>query len=567
MKTIEKVFLIILFLAPFFQGLYFYHEVFFVTILMLLILICLVFLHKKLVIYKSINTLIIGFIVLLYFGTSSYAVDSGMALLGSLKMLAVFILYLLYAQIYSETLKEKALVTLAYSCGAISILSIMAYFTGFYYDYLVQNERLGGSFQYANTFGLFCLINLVILIRKKTRHIVDYILMISITCGLMLTFSRSIIFLALVTILTIIIIQYKHKKKFVAVGIFLIALGVFGGIVYQGDLVKSALRLKEVFNAGEWQIRLLYYTDGLKILKAFPFGTGYLGYYYVQRFFQTGSTYYIKYIHSSLYQITLDISIVGGLLFLGLFAVNILNRRLDKLSKVMLLVILIHSLIDFDFEFSLMYFIVFLIIGFDDHQSLYISYKKGWQMAVLTVVTLIYSYMFTATFLMYNNQYEKAYALYPLYTDAKIKKVTNDHKYTIEDFRLCEELTNSNEYLVEAFAYQRDYYYNSGDYEKAMETAEKVMQLNPINIKHVEHYSDILLAYTKWQVSNGLYEEANITNDKVLGLPEYLTELAKNRNTDYNVIHKPNLVMTRTLRDNYEEACNIKIQMENMMDF
>ncbi|MBC7958559.1 MAG: hypothetical protein H7X94_01720, partial [Vallitaleaceae bacterium] len=169
MERLRKILLYLLFLMPFFQGLYFYVEIFIAMVLICLLLLLSAYVQKGLWIEMSFTTFFLGGLFILYFLTCFYGIDLGMSLIGAMKMLLYFMFYLLYTQLYTQDYKEKVIAIVIYSCVAAAVFGILSLFIPVLSEHLIQKERLGGIFQYANTYGLYCIIGLVLIIRQKEK--------------------------------------------------------------------------------------------------------------------------------------------------------------------------------------------------------------------------------------------------------------------------------------------------------------------------------------------------------------------------------------------------------------
>lgn len=560
MDFLRKIFLVSLFLMPFFQGLYFYHEVFITMLLLLGLLLASGILQKGFYLEKSFTLLFLIGLFVLYLITCLYAIDKGMAFVGALKVLLYGIFYLVYLQLYSEELREKAFTTIIYSCIAAGILGILAFFLPFLADLMIQKQRLGGVFQYANTYGLFCIVGLLLMIRRKEKTFFEIWAMAIMTIATILTFSRSILIIGVVVVILGILYERKHLIQHLT--------GIFTGSVIGFTLVKVlnlglvGSRLADTsMQTSEWVTRLVYYKDALNIIAKFPFGTGYMGYSYIEKAYQTSSTYQVKFVHSNLLQYALDIGIIGALLCCSFLVLQLFSKKMDLILKLVMVTIAFHGLIDFDFEFPIILIILLITIGVKQEVLKFKAFLKV-PVVILAGLVLVYGYMAVTTYLAYDGQVAKAYTLYPGFTEAKLKELSHYKNYSLEQKLFAEALTNHNQYAVEAFAYQRDYYFHIKDFVKAQEFGEKCIELNPLNLKHVEIYSNILIECIEEAIKEEDYGLARQDLELILLIPDYLEKLAKERLSDYNIRHVPNLVMTDLLLTNDKKANQLRLEID-----
>ncbi len=107
-----------------------------------------------------------------------------------------------------------------------------------------------------------------------------------------------------------------------------------------------------------------------------------------------------------------------------------------------------------------------------------------------------------------------------------------------------------------------NYYSNEGDYGQAVQYAEDYVFYSPLLIDHHVTYAETLTLTATYYLAHGDYEKAEIYAKEMLLVPGNLAELAKEKNTDYNVNHKPDLTMNDALMDAYIEAGNIMEKIE-----
>ena len=452
-----------------------------------------------------------------------------------------------------------------YSGILTSFISIINLFFPILNLRMFQNGRLGGSFQYANTFGLFVMICFILFIYKQNKRPYEYIGSIFIIIAIILTYSRSTILLGAVAFVFISGYYLWHHYEGIKSSLkeyFWICLCIVSGLVLSlilGEIFElnhMAERLTEGLSAGEWQIRMIYYKDALSMLFRFPFGTGHLGYYYIQRAYQTGSMYHIKYVHNGLLQIGLDIGLLGMVLFLVFFGYNILRRKISWLLKLILVLFFIHSLIDFDLEFSYMSIIIILIVSGEGEKRIFQESRAFRKIYFGFHVLSIFIYSYTALFtlLSYYGNNELAYTLYPLYTEAKLDALESGQLTNQESILVCHSIISINDYVVEPHIFLRDDYIEKGMLNEAVEESELILGLNPLKLEHVEVYSDILLANAKENLLVHDYKKVEESLNIIKNISNYLDSLANRVHTTYNVKHMPELIMTNRLRRNYNEA-------------
>src|SRR5690606_28850255 len=118
--------------------------------------------------------------------------------------------------------------------------------------------------------------------------------------------------------------------------------------------INLLLRLLDLsWNAPEFQLRRVYWTDGLAMFKEnWLLGIGGGGWVT-----EHNSWYFVKYLHQFYLQMALEIGI-GGLIIFGLLvAIPWVKNRAIKgttgLSWVLIAMLLCHVCVDIDFEYPL----------------------------------------------------------------------------------------------------------------------------------------------------------------------------------------------------------------------
>ncbi|MCT4686986.1 O-antigen ligase family protein [Vallitalea sp.] len=554
-KNINIILMGFVMICPFLQGVYFYHGVYLAGAILLMILMYYIIINRTLRLERSLNHCLILIGVLLYLISIFYAVDKGMAYMGLLKVLVVYLFYLVIMQ---TNMNKKAFTDALYFCGIImSVISLSAYFIPCLGKELIQKGRLGSFFQYPNTFALFILVCIILVVNRKKLKAYHVIGIIIMWATLLLTFSRSMYIIAIGTLL-IIIIHDRKKIKYLIPAV-LLGTAIWYIIMTFGDFSHMYDRIEETSTqTSEWLTRLLYYKDSILIMKDYPFGSGHLGYFYIQRKYQTGATYYVKYIHSNVLQIVMDIGIVGFALLGIYFVYNTLSRKLSFYDKLSIFIIFGHGVIDFDWQFLVIAFLIITIAFFDESkikETNITGMKTLGTLMIIGILLINYIYMGLNSYLAYIGEYESSLVLYPYNTEAKIS-LANKYKDIdpIKAYGLADEIISQNPFAINAYIIKRDIDYKNEKLEKAYTSARKIVELNPLSIKDLEKYSNILLDMARDSVENDREKEAFDRLRLIFAIPYHLNKLAKERLTDYNVKHIPRLYMSKKLMDNNVEA-------------
>lgn len=496
-----------------------------------------------------------------------------MHIYGYLKLLAPFLLTC--ALLYREdpiSLLQKALRAYAYLLFLAFFLwgvqEIFHYFEISYGEIPIVNRsfviksRFTGFVQYANTNGLLSLLaGLASVFAWKN-------ILLALICGLSLGLSGSRTAWILSAVGLIVLLSYnfflkseKPKQDRIQLSALLSFVASLAGGIILVSIALTTNRITDGLQASELQTRFLYYEDGVKMLLQNPWGLGHYGYHILQRQFQTGSTYYIKYIHNFLLQIALDGGVWSLFIFLAMLVGAVLwplfnelkkGKQLDRTKGFLLwlaILALAHSLLEFHFEFSYVVLLFWLFyfsvkkrkdttIG-DKLPCFATTIKKG--MAILAGAAFMVGAILSVMTLYGWPQIPARLG----FVDAqKIVLREADDSLRLEIAKRMEKQPLKN---VETFAFLRDYYYNRGELAQAITYGKIAVELAPLWIMHREELMKIQYAYVLKHIDNS----ADVAED-VLSVPQTLETLKRKRQTARNVRHKPQWEMTEPMKVWYE---------------
>jgi tetratricopeptide (TPR) repeat protein len=304
----------------------------------------------------------------------------------------------------------------------------------------------------------------------------------------------------------------------------------------------------------EWQTRLLYYEDAWTMIWDRPFGYGTFGYYYAQRAYQTGSMYHVRYVHSSLLQAFLDIGLLGGVALAAFMFYLIFIKKYDGMNKLVVMVLLLHSLSDITLQFPYIWLLI-LIFSMNKEETVRkeSTQKKEYGYYILVLLLLPSLYFLVVEASHYMDDYEKTLSLYHSHTEAA-RKYLSTRDYQEPQITLSQDLIQRNPYIIEGHLILRDVALDQGDYPLAVEHAKILVAINPLNIHRHEDYSTALLRAGEDCIKRGDVLQGKNYLETIRAIPKDLVRLAKEKNTYYNIRHKPQWGMTEKLNKDYEKA-------------
>ena len=533
---------------PFFQGINELHIVFLLDIVLLSLLFYKVHKNKNLILTKDTKFILISIWSISYLLTTFYSVDTELAFLGFLKFFTVPVFILLVMQYeYTEDERNKWFESIG-KIGAVMVGVCLVYIFINKDSFFYQN-RLAGFFNYANSFAMFLLIGLISLGFKKEFKLIDYFVMSLLVIGIILTNSRSLLILTIISYISILIFSKTTKKvKILNSGILLI-VGI--SVVFIAGLFGVNNRISTTSgNSSEWLLRILYYKDALRLISQNIFGYGHMAWWYMQEGFQTGA-YDAQYVHNGLLQVALDVGIIPALLIVVIFIKAFFEKNRNVRDKILMVVILGHALIDFDMEFLAILLPLFMTLRFDKKFSIkeVVLAKVG-----AGILIAVYSFFGLVTFLGNAGLYDKANSIfaYSFNLDKQLQNEVNSENVVL----VAQNLYDKNKYFINAAKVLSQKEQAENNYEKAHEYELWIVKNKKYTMRNYIEYVSFLEKAIKYYYSIDDIEQVkkyigrlNEVEKMVNTVKETSDELA------YKIQHKPRLDIPEEVTK-YIEAMN-----------
>ena len=386
--------------------------------------------------------------------------------------------------------------------------------------------RLGGFFQYANTFALFLLIAIVVVFYHPAHHSSrrhQFFKLTVLIAGLLLSGSR-ITFLMLVGLLLFRMFQFKAERKSIAVISGSLLLIIAATVLITGNL-DSIGRMTTVFTASStlWG-RLLYDLDALRMLILHPFGIGYLGFYYLQDQLQTG-VYAVRFVHNEFLQLALDAGILAALCFCFVCLKSLFSKKTENFERIILAIILFHACFDFDFQYLIILFILLMTLdlgesGIFTAQSQLLATQTG-----LIILSLFYGYASLGLYLGHQGNYQASLRCIPFNTELKIRSLSIAQ--TPDEISYwADAVLSANQTVALAYEGKAVVAGQTGNYQEMVAN----MQLVILNSKYkIDKYEAYLMVLEKaMQHYNALEDRENLLKyaDLALAIPDQLDQVA-----------------------------------------
>ena len=321
--------------------------------------------RKKLRLYVNFSSVTIMTVVLMYGLSAVWVQDKGEALIGFVKFLPALLFLILYMQYDDPGEKIKPLIP--HFASVSVVLSAVLMQIPALRDYFSVAGRLSGFFEYPNTFAIFSLIALLMVINSDEYRFYSFIEIPVLLFGILYSGSRFVFALTVVSVIAVIIVNRRKKKIFLvipAVGIPI--AGVIGFAAITGRIEAISRFLTTSFGASTFVGRTLYWSDALPVILRRPFGSGYLSYFLTQSNFQKG-VYSVRYMHNDILQLAFDIGWIPALMFTCFMIRHIFKKKRSAGERIVLSAFFIHMLFDFDLQFAAMFLL--LIVLTDDRSG------------------------------------------------------------------------------------------------------------------------------------------------------------------------------------------------------
>ncbi|WP_171628922.1 O-antigen ligase family protein [Paenibacillus plantarum] len=340
-------------------------------------------------------------IIVLYWASTLVAVDLEKAIFEAIKITAL----LPFSIMMSSLTKDQFMKLFRWFPYLGSFTAVV----GIVFQMERQN-RLESTLGYANALAIFLLITLLMtaFFYLKEARKGDFVLMTIQATGILLTFSRSVWVLWLISIAALFLFQeFRKRDMWLQIGTAHL-LGFVVAALLKKDILFFLSRLQTIQpETSEFRMRLIYWKDSLSMIADhWWLGTGGGGWSVLQTQYQS-EDYFVRFVHNHYLQLALDIGIFGPLLFIGiavflLYCSVVLIKSIQTATdhstliwiKGVLLtsaVLLLHAGFDFDFSFLFLFavflmFVAFIMVQSPDKATIVIQPNKFVKTILVTCI-------------------------------------------------------------------------------------------------------------------------------------------------------------------------------------
>lgn len=480
----------------------------------------------------NLSSISIAAIVSFYGLSALWAVDSGMAFIGFLKFLPL-LLFMLAVMQQDESI-EKVLDILPHTAVLMTIASFILSFMPKFSRVFSPAERLAGFFQYANTYALFILIALIITVMKEKLRIIDYVYIPIFIFGIIVSGSRTVFILTIISAIVILIFSKNKKAKLIlamfSTAIILLAV-IYTVITNNFDSIGRFLTTS--FSESTFLGRLLYWYDAFPIILRNPFGIGYQGYYYVQTSIQSG-VYSVRYIHNDFIQLMLDIGWFPTIVFIAAIVRSFFCKGADIKRRLLLFVISAHCFFDFDLQFIAVFMIFLLLLGVKAGKE--IIFKKIHCSAFAVLLGCCSLYMSIPLTAAFFEDYSLSFVLYPWNTEVNCSILSADD--TAEAMENdADKILSQNKYITIAYSTKAEVAYSRGDFADMMEYKDKAIENAPFDYdEYIDYIYKLLTGIELYEQAGDVYSadycrnKLNAVLESFYSIENKMSYLGKNIN-------------------------------------
>jgi len=485
--------------------------------------------------------------------TEFFAIDKGMNLLGFFKNIPIILFIVLLSQYdEDEDAKNRHFYNIAISCS-ISVLTSL-FLMLFWIDALYDNNRLQGIFFYANSYGLFLLIGLLTLLFRSEKKWHDYLMMLILIIGIILTNSRAIIVMTPILIIASIFFNKQNLKSSLATLSAFILL--FVGAYTISNMEKRVST--DMISSSEFTSRLIYYNDTTSMIIKNPLGLGYEGFWYNQAKEQTG-VYDSKFVHSSILQVALDYGIIPTIVLIVLLGITFFNKKQTAFSRIIMIAILGHSIIDIDLEF--IYFILIISL-FIEYKTIQIGAKKM-TYALCSILSILFIWLMIGD-IYYNvgmktnsknktTYLKNAESIIPFHTD-NLQEILYNTTNETEQLKYASKILKYNKNVSGAYEALRNDYIKDNNFEDAIKCEESRVSLNKYKIYTYVDYADTLIKAHNYYKDESKKKECL---EKIINIEKMIKNTLDETNPlCYKTIHPPELDIPSELETLIEKCKN-----------
>ena len=534
-SNLSKALFVILFLFPFFVGGYYVFYSAVVGIVLAVLLLINIFKFKEIKYSASFTFFVLMFMSVMYFVTKFWAVDKSMAIHGFVKFFSAFLFVVTLIQIDKDE-QKTLLCSVPLTAVVMTVFTYLMGFTAFGKNRFYDNiGDLHGTFEYANAFAIYLLVGIIVALFSDIKLPFKIITFIVCVFGIYKSNSRAVWLVSVfmvVVIITYFIFKHvdntKNKVSVVFLGI-LFAVLVFI-LLYRFGIVEKVWNY--VSTDSSFNERLLYYMDAFHYILKHPFGKGAYAFYFAQPAFQS-AYYYAIDVHCDFLQYAIEIGVIPAVLFVVVVVKQLCSKQNSVLQKFVILTIVLHSLVDYDLQFTSILFVMLLCFYYQNIKTIEVTSKLVPSVIALAFA-LFYGVIGLSAFCNYIGDHQKSVYYYKNTPSLIILMQSTNDKQSA--YVLAQEILKRNDSVYEPNNVMANIYSADNKYGKAVKQMELVIKKDPRTMQHYRDYIDLLVKASKYYDERGETKKSQIYKDKIACVDDMVSNL-KNHTSKRGVLY------------------------------
>lgn len=502
------------------------------------------YVKKRITAAWDLNMAAFAVLVFGYLLSCLWEVDSGMALMGVVKFLPLLLFYVLVSGLTDE--REKMIASLPMlGCLMTAFSFVMMQFEVFE-QWVSVAGRLSGFFQYPNTYALFMLICLILVMWRfdyKKIDWLDIVYGVAAVFGIIMSGSRTVFVLTAVAVIWVFAAKSSGKKVIISVfaagAVVAVILAVAAG---SAGILERFTNIS--FGASTFLGRILYVQDALPLILKHPFGLGYYGYYFIQQSVQTG-VYTVVNAHNELIQILLDAGVIPAVFMGAAVLRSVFTKRTQSRNRIVLSIMILHSLFDYDFQFLAMGFVLILFLDMRNIKTQKVPVLTGTVVGLTGAAAAALSIMCGVSDVCYTSgNYKAAEKVYSGNTMAQLALLTKADK--AEEMKaIAEKVIVDNQSVSLPYSALAQAAFADGDVEQFTEYKLKAIELAPYQYEEYENYLEVLVYCNDLYHQMGDKDGVRFCVEKAEEIPKMLEQVKENTSAlGWKIVDRPQVTLS-----------------------
>ena len=502
------------------------------------------YVKKRITAAWDLNMAAFAVLVFGYLLSCLWGVDSGMALMGVVKFLPLLLFYVLVSGLTDE--REKMIASLPMlGCLMTAFSFVMMQFEVFE-QWVSVAGRLSGFFQYPNTYALFMLICLILVMWRfdyKKIDWLDIVYGVAAVFGIIMSGSRTVFVLTAVAVIWVFAAKSSGKKVIISVlaagAVVAVILAVAAG---SAGILERFTNIS--FGASTFLGRILYVQDALPLILKHPFGLGYYGYYFIQQSVQTG-VYTVVNAHNELIQILLDAGVIPAVFMGAAVLRSVFTKRTQSRNRIVLSIMILHSLFDYDFQFLAMGFVLILFLDMRNIKTQKVPVLTGTVVGLTGAAAAALSIMCGVSDVCYTSgNYKAAEKVYSGNTMAQLALLTKADK--AEEMKaIAEKVIVDNQSVSLPYSALAQAAFADGDVEQFTEYKLKAIELAPYQYEEYENYLEVLVYCNDLYHQMGDKDGVRFCVEKAEEIPKMLEQVKENTSAlGWKIVDRPQVTLS-----------------------